>query len=47
MVKNFIFSPSIEVDHSWECVKKYIKDDLKLNETDEDKYFSRNITRKL
>ena len=35
----FIFSPSIEVDHSWECVKKYIKDDLKLNETDEDNYF--------
>jgi hypothetical protein len=35
----YIFSPSIDVDHSWESVKKYMKEDLKLNETDEEKYF--------
>ena len=40
MVKNiYIFSPSIDVDHSWESVKKYMKEDLKLNETEEEKYF--------
>ena len=27
----YIFSPSINVDHSWEPVKNYIEKDLKIN----------------
>ena len=35
----YIFSPSIEVDHSWVSVKKYIEDELNLNETDDEKFY--------
>ena len=34
----YIFSPSINVDHSWEPVKNYIEKDLKIN-TEKEKYF--------
>ena len=32
----YIFSPSIDVDSSWEPVKKYIENDMKVLHTDED-----------
>ena len=32
----YIFSPSIDVDSSWEPVKKYIENDMKVQHTDED-----------
>jgi hypothetical protein len=36
----YIFSPSIEVDfQSWAPVKDYIKNDLKLNETEEEQFY--------
>jgi hypothetical protein len=36
----YIFSPSIEVDfQSWAPVKEYIKNDLKLNETEEEQFY--------
>ena len=35
----YIFSPSIDVDMTWEPVKKYIEDDLKLKESDKEKFF--------
>lgn len=35
----YIFSPSIEVDHSWVSVKKYIEDELNLYETDDEKFY--------
>ena len=35
----YIFSPSINVDHSWEPVKKYIEKDLKINTEKEKIYF--------
>ena len=36
----YIFSPSIEVDYqTWKPVKDYIENDLKLKETDEDKFY--------
>jgi len=35
----YIWSPSINVDHSWEPVKKYIEKDLKINTSKEKVYF--------
>jgi len=35
----YIWSPSINVDHSWEPVKKYIEKDLKVNTSKEKIYF--------
>ncbi len=35
----YIWSPSINVDHSWEPVKKYIDKDLKINKDTEKVYF--------
>ena len=35
----YVFSPSIDVDMTWEPVKKYIEDDLKLKESDKEKFF--------
>ena len=36
----YIFSPSIEVDYqTWFPVKKYIENDLKLKETDDEKFY--------
>ena len=36
----YIFSPSIDVDyHTWLPVKKYIENDLKLKETDDEKFY--------
>ena len=37
----YIFSPSIEVDHTWEPVKKHIEKDLKIKHSKEEPiYFS-------
>ena len=35
----YIFSPSIDVDHTWLPVKNHIKKELKLEETDEEKFY--------
>ena len=36
----YIFSPSIEVDYqTWKPVKDYIENDLKLKETDDEKFY--------
>ena len=35
----YIFSPSIDVDMTWTPVKKYIEEDLKLKESDKEKFF--------
>ena len=36
----YIFSPSIDVDYqTWLPVKKYIENDLKLKETDDEKFY--------
>jgi hypothetical protein len=35
----YIFSPSIDVDHTWNPVKKYIEQDMKLQETDDEKFY--------
>ena len=35
----YIWSPSINVDHSWEPVKKYIEKELKINTSKEKVYF--------
>jgi hypothetical protein len=35
----YIFSPSIHLDMGWLVVKKYIEEDLKLKETDDDKFY--------
>ena len=45
----YIFSPSIDVDYqTWKPVKDHIKNDLKLTETDEEKfYFSEYISEEL
>ena len=40
----YIFSPSIDVDSSWEPVKKYIENDMKVLHTDEDPIYSLTIT---
>jgi ABC-type dipeptide/oligopeptide/nickel transport system ATPase component len=36
----YIFSPSIDVDQTWEPVKKYIKNELNINTDKEQMYFS-------
>ncbi len=33
------FSPSINVDHTWQAVKNYVKNDMKLIESDDDKFY--------
>lgn len=35
----FIFSPSISVDYTWQPVKKYIEEELKLFENDNEKFY--------
>ena len=35
----YIFSPSINVDSNWLSVKQYINNDLKLQETEDDKFY--------
>ena len=36
----YIFSPSIDVDYqTWLPVKKYIENDLKLKETEDEKFY--------
>ena len=32
----FIFSPSIDIDHTWKPVKEYIENDMKVMDTKED-----------
>ena len=34
--KIYIFSPSVNLDHTWQPVKEYIKDKLKMNDEDKD-----------
>ena len=34
----YIFSPSIDIDYTWVPVKKYIEEDLKAVETEDDKF---------
>ena len=35
----YIFSPSIDVDYNWIPVKQYISNEMKLQETDDDKFY--------
>ena len=35
----YIMSPSIHVDYNWLAVKQYISKDMKLQETDDDKFY--------
>ena len=35
----YVFSPSINVDYTWQPVKHYIEHDLKLKETADDKFY--------
>jgi hypothetical protein len=35
----YIFSPSIDVDHTWLPVKDYIENKLKLSETDDEQFY--------
>ena len=35
----YVFSPSINVDNTWEPVKSYIADKMDAHETDEDKFY--------
>jgi hypothetical protein len=35
----YIFSPSIDIDYTWIPVKKYIEEDLKAVETEDDKFY--------
>ena len=35
----YIFSPSIHVDYTWQAVKQYIKSEMKVEETDTDRFF--------
>jgi hypothetical protein len=35
----FIFSPSIEIDGNWSGVKHYIKNNMKLEETEEEQFY--------
>jgi len=35
----YIFSPSIHVDYTWQPVKDFIKNDMKVEETDTDKFY--------
>ena len=38
----YVFSPSIDVDSSWEPVNKYIENDMKVQHTDEDPIYFDN-----
>ena len=35
----FIFSPSINVDYTWQPVKKYIQEEMKVFESDKEKIY--------
>ncbi len=35
----YVFSPSINVDQSWEAVKEHIEDELDVHETDDEKFY--------
>ncbi len=35
----YIFSPSIHVDYTWQAVKQYIKNEMKVEETDTDRFY--------
>ena len=35
----YVFSPSIDIDYTWLPVKKYIEEDLKAVETEDDKFY--------
>ena len=34
----YIFSPSIDVDYTWHPVKKYIANEMKVQESEDDKF---------
>ena len=38
-MKEYIFSPSINHDQTWEPVKQYIEEKLELHETDEERFY--------
>jgi hypothetical protein len=38
----YVFSPSVNVDQTWEAVKKYQEDVMKVKETDEEKLYFEN-----
>ena len=38
----YIFSPSIDVDYTWHPVKQYISNEMKLQETEDDKFYYGN-----
>ena len=35
----YVFSPSINIDYTWIPVKEFIKNDMKVEETDDDKFY--------
>ncbi len=35
----YVFSPSIHVDYTWQAVKDFIKNEMKVAETDTDKFY--------
>ena len=35
----YIFSPSIHVDYNWHAVKQYIHNEMKIQETEDDKFY--------
>ena len=35
----YIFSPSINVDYTWQPVKRYMEEELKLFENDKEKFY--------
>ena len=39
----FIFSPSISVDYSWQPVKRYIEEEMKVFENDKEKFYFDNF----
>jgi hypothetical protein len=38
----YIFSPSIDVDYTWHPVKKYIANEMKVQESEDDKFYYDN-----
>jgi hypothetical protein len=43
----FIFSPSVHIDHTWEPVKKYIEQDMKIQHTHKkNQYIFQSLTLK-
>ena len=38
----YIFSPSIDVDYTWHPVKKYIANEMKVQESEDDKFYDDN-----